>query len=263
MGEDNDAVHVLRTAASRQRAFAEFEDGSATRSDIQEALGVSRSTAFRVVNTFDSLGLVSRQNGTYELTPFGHVVQRETARSMSTIRIAKRLSPILGALKETEEPIDLRAFNDATVTELETGDPYRPMRRFLSLVEDASRIREFTPLLPDPAYQNTLYDRVRDGLWSAVVYPPSAVDQLRRGDNGEFERALDLGEFHVRIGDPPGFRLVVTDERVYVGGYNEDGSALQLVADTADSDVHEWATRCFETQWERATPFDSYVDDVA
>jgi len=169
MGDDNDAVHVLKTAADRQRAFEEFEDGGATRSDIQGALDVSRSTAFRVVNTFKSLGLVSRQSGTYELTPFGHVVHSETERATGTIRIAKRLSPLLGALEETEDPIELRAFEDATVTELESSDPYRPMRRFLSLVEEASRVREFTPTPPDPAYQNTLYDRVRDDLWVAVL----------------------------------------------------------------------------------------------
>lgn len=259
---DDDAVHILRTAASRQRAFAEFEHGDKTRSDIQETLGVSRSTAFRVVNTFESLGLVTRQNGSYELTPFGQVVHSEAARATTTIRMANRLLPLLGPLGETDEPIDLRAFGDATVTELETGDPYRPMRRFLSLVEDTARIREFTPTQPEPAYQNTLYDRVRDDLRVAVIYPPSAVDQLRQEANGEFERALEQEEFHVRVGEPPAFRLVVTDERVYVGGYNDDASFLQLVADTADPDVREWATRCFESQWEAATPVDSYVDDV-
>ena len=259
---DGDATHILRTAARRQRVFAEFEKGDATRSDIQDALGVSRSTAFRVVNTFESLGLISRQNGTYELTPFGDVVHCESSRAIGTIRIAHSLSPLLGELAETEEPIEISAFDDATVTELEPGDPYKPMRRFLSLTEDTSFIREFTPTTPDPAYQNTLYDRVRDDLWVAVLYPPSVVDQLRQEDGGEFEHALEEGEFRVRVGDPPAFRLVVTDERVYVGGYNDDASLLQLVADTADPDVQEWATRCFETQWERGTPFDSYVENL-
>ncbi|WP_435117904.1 helix-turn-helix transcriptional regulator [Halolamina sp. C58] len=259
---DNNAPHILRTAARRQRAFAEFEEGNATRSDIQDALGVSRSTAFRVVNTFESLGLISRQNGTYELTPFGDVVHSETSRAIGTIRIARSLSPLLDALEETEEPIEIRAFDDATVTELEPGDPYKPMRRFLSLTEETSCIREFTPTTPDPAYQNTLYDRVRDDLWVAVLYPPSVVDQLRQEGDSEFERAREEGEFHVRVSDPPAFRLVVTDERVYVGGYNDDASFLQLVVDTANPDVQEWATRCFESQWKRGTPFDSYVEGL-
>lgn len=259
---DGDAPHVLRTAARRQRAFAEFDEGNATRADIQDALGVSRSTAFRVVNTFESLGLISRRNGTYELTPFGDVVHSETSRAIGTIRTARSLSPLLGELEATEEPIGISAFDGATVTELEPGDPYKPMRRFLSLTEDTSRIREFTPTTPDPAYQNTLYDRVRDDLSVAVLYPPSAVDQLRQEDGDEFERAIEEGKFHVRVGDPPGFRLVVTDERVYVGGYNDDESFLQLVADTADPAVQEWATRCFETHWERGTPFDSYLESL-
>lgn len=261
MGND-EASHILRTSVRRQRAFAEFEEGNATRADIQDALDVSRSTAFRVVNTFESLGLVCRQNGAYELTPFGNVVYSETSRAIDTIGIARSLSPLLDALREAEEPIGIRAFDGATITELEPGDPYKPMRRFLSLTEDTSRIREFTPTTPDPAYQNTLYDRVRDNLWVAVLYPPSAVDQLRQEGDGEFERAIEEGEFHVRVGDPPPFRLVVTDDRVYVGGYSDDKSFLQLVADTADPVVQEWATRCFETQWEQGTPFDSYVEGL-
>ncbi|MCG1003741.1 MULTISPECIES: winged helix-turn-helix domain-containing protein [Halobacterium] len=260
MGVDRDEADVLRTAISRQRVFRVFEDGGATRSDVQMALDVSRSTAHRVVKTFESLGIVERQNGSYELTPFGRVVQEETERATSTLRVARMLAPLLSTLKATDEPPDLHAFEGATVTEPEAGDPYRPIRRLLTLVTESSRIREFAPTTPDPAYQRTLYDRVQAELQAEILYPATVVDHLRRESADALERAIDDGSLDVCVGDPPAFRLVIADKRVYLGGYNEEASQLQIVADTADDNAVEWATRCFENHWERATPYDAYLD---
>ncbi|MUV60169.1 winged helix-turn-helix domain-containing protein [Halobacterium sp. CBA1126] len=260
MGVDRDEADVLRTAISRHRAFRVFEDGGATRSDVQMALDVSRSTAHRVVKTFESLGIVERQNGSYELTPFGRVVHAETERATSTIRVARLLAPLLRTLDATDEPLDLHAFDDATVTEPEAGDPYNPIRRLSALVAEASRIREFSPTTPDPAYQRTLYDRVQDELQAEILYPATVVDHLRRESADALERAINDGSLDVCVGDPPSFRLIIADERVYLGGYNEEASQLQIVADTADDDAVEWATRCFENHWEDATPYDVHLD---
>lgn len=260
MGGDRNPADVLRTAADRQRVFEELE-GGATRSDIQAALDVSRSTAHRVAKTFESLELAVRRNGFYELTPFGRVVGREVDRATNTIRVADSLAPLLGTFQDVEEPIDLYAFEDATVTEPEAGDPYSPMRRFLSLVEDASRIREFSPTAPEPAYQNAVYDRVQEELQAAMLFPAPVVDRLRRDDGEKLERAFREHDLDVRVGDLPAFRLVLADERVYLGGYNENASHLRIVADTARSDAVEWAVQCFRNHWEKATSYDAYLEN--
>lgn len=260
MGVDRDEADVLRTAISRRRVFRVFEDGGATRSDVQLALDVSRSTAHRVVKTFESLEIVERRNGTYELTPFGRVVREETERATSTIRVARLLAPLLRTLDATDERLDLHAFDGANVTEPEAGDPYRPIRRLSALVAGTSKIQEFAPTAPDPAYQRTLYDRVQDELQAEILYPATVVDHLRRESADALERATDNGSLDICVGDPPSFRLIIADERVYLGGYNEEASQLQIVADTANPDAVKWATRCFENHWERATPYDVYLD---
>ncbi len=264
MGVDRDEADVLRTAISRRRVFRVFEDGGATRSDVQMALDVSRSTSHRVVKTFESLGIVKRQNGTYELTPFGRVVHEETERATSTVRVARLLSPLLSTLEATDEPLDLHAFGGATVTEPEAGDPYSPVRRFLTLVTEATQIRELSPATPDPAYQSTLYDRVQDELQdelqAKILYPAPVVDHLRNENGDVFERAIDDGSLGICVGDPPAFRLVLADDHVYLGGYNVEASQLRIVADTANPDAVEWATRCFENHWANATPYDAYLD---
>lgn len=260
MGGDGHASEILRVAIDRQPVFSELRGGGATRSEIQSALGVSRSTTHRIVNQFESLGLVDQENGAYELTSFGRVVADETERATTTVDVASDLSTLLETFESTDGGPNLDVFENATVTQPEPGDPYRPMRRLLHLVEDASSIREFGPTAPEPAYQTAVHERVQSGLRAAVLYPPAVVDRLRRNGVTGLEHALSDSDFALRVGDPPEFRLVIADEHVYVGGYNDDASRLELVVDTADAAAVEWAADCFRRSWEAATPYEQYAE---
>lgn len=260
MGGNSDADDVLRTAIERRPLFRVLQgDGGATRNDVQEALDVSRSTAHRIVKRFERMELIAQENGQYTLTPLGEVVAEETRRATDTVAVARRLSPLLETLQETRERVDLSAFDEATVTVPEPGDPYRPMRRLVSLVDDASRIREFAPTAPEPAYQSRLLERTRNGLRAAVIYPASVVERVRTEMNTDLEHTLTGGDrFALRVGYLPGFRLVIADEHVYLGGYNDNSSQLRLVADTDKRDAVEWARRVFRNHWRAATPYADY-----
>jgi predicted transcriptional regulator len=259
MGEEQDAAAVLRAAAQRRAMLRALGGGGATRTDIQQALSVSRSTVHRVVRDFESLGIVRRTDGEYELTPFGKVVVTETERAIDSIDTADRLSPLLGKLDEAGETTELSSFGNATVTTPKPGDPHLPSRRFLSSIEDAARIREFTPTAPEPAYQNMLHDRVESGLDAAVVYPESVVESLRASDQQTIELAVESEGFELRVGSLPQFRLVLADEHLFLGGYNDDASHLELVADTDERGAVGWGKRCFRDRWETATPYETYV----
>lgn len=233
--------------------------GGASRTEIQQALDVSRSTAHRVVRQFETLGVLRRENGQYELSPFGEVVVAETERAIDGIETADRLAPLLGKLDEASESTDLSIFGNATVTTPKSGDPHLPSRRFLSAIEEATSLREFTPTTPEPAYQNTLHERIRNGLDAAIVYPAQVVDNLRATDQSTIQLAVESGSFELRVGDLPQFRLVIADEHVFLGGYNDDASRLQLVADTDKRGAVSWAKRCFTDRWEAATPYQQFA----
>ncbi|WP_336036697.1 helix-turn-helix transcriptional regulator [Halobacterium yunchengense] len=258
MGEDSDAVDVLVFALERRRALDALADGGGTRGDVEDALGVSRSTAHRVVTELASLDLAVRRDGRYELTSFGRVVAHEASRAARTVAVADRLAPLLETFEHASERIELQHFDDASVTTPEPGDPYRPMRRLLDLVEDAARVVEFAPTMPEPAYLRALYDCAQSGLDADVLYPPEVVDRLEREHEGALVRALNDGALALRVADVPAFRLVVADDRVYLGGYNEDASGLRVVADTDAADAVEWARACFRRHWRAATPYDAY-----
>jgi len=254
MGDD--VLDVLRLAVDRKPVFDAFHDGGLTRSGIENALSVSPSTAHRVAKELVSYGIVVRRDGVYELTPFGRVVARETERAVNTIATANRLSPLLDTLDDING--ELGMFSDGTVTKPEPGDPHRPIRRFLTPVPEASHIRELSPTAPEPSFQHVLYERAQEELQAELLYPPDVVDQLRAEDQEAFRRATASGNLRLRVVPRPPFRLLLTDDRVYVGGYNMDISALEIVVDTDNADAIAWATRCFEKRWQSATPYEEY-----
>lgn len=260
MGEQTDAAEVLKAAIDRRELLRELQASGSTRADIQAALDVSPSTTHRVVKRFESFGVIHSEDGRYELTPYGRVVAAEAENARRAVRVASRLSPLLESFERADEHVELHVLADADVTTPEPGDPYRPMRRLLSLVENATRIREFTPTVPEPSYLRTLCDRVQSGVRAAVLYPASTVDRLRRENEAVLERALADENFELRVGDHPEFQLAVADDYVYLGGYNDDASRLQLVVDTDNPAAVEWATGCFQDRWDAATPCEAYLD---
>lgn len=258
MGGSNGPDDILRAAIERRPLFRELRDEGVTRAEVQTSLNVSRSTAHRIINRFESMELVEHENGRYKLTPLGRVVAAETERATSTVAVANRLTPLLETFEDTDEQVELDVFEDASVTTPEPADPYQPMRQLLSLVEDASRIHELSPTAPEPAYQSTLFDRARDGLQAAIIYPATVVDHLRRQAETDLQVTIENQGFDLRVGTIPGFRLILADEQVYLGGYNDRSTQLRIVAGTDRPAAVDWATRVFRTRWENATPYTEY-----
>lgn len=258
MSGNSDAGDILRAAIERRPLFRELENGGLTRAEIQTTLNVSRSTAHRIINRFESMGVIEHENDRYRLTPLGNVVAAETERATSTVAVANRLTPLLEPFEAADERVELDVFENASVTAPEPADPYRPLRRLLSLVKETSRIRELSPTTPEPAYQSALLERVRDGLQAAVVYPASVVDHLRRQADTELRAIVDTHGLDLRVGTLPGFRLILADEHVYLGGYNDASTQLKVVADTDSPAAVEWAEHVFRTRWENATPLAEY-----
>jgi predicted transcriptional regulator len=254
MGGNSDAEDILRAAIERRPLFRELKDGGLKRAEVQTTLNVSRSTAHR----FELMGVIEHENDRYRLTPLGNVVAAETERATSTVAVANRLTPLLETFEAIDERVKLDVFEDATVTAPEPADPYLPVRQLLSVVEETSRIRELSPTTPEPAYQSALLERVRDGLQAAIVYPASVVDYLRRQADTDLQAVVDNHGLDLRVGTLPEFRLILADEHVYLGGYNDASTQLKVVADTDSSEAVEWTEHVFRTRWKNATPLAEY-----
>lgn len=262
MGGREEPTELLRAALDRQPLFELLETSSATKADVQDVLDVSRSTAHRVAKQFESAGLISYQNGRYELTPLGRVVGKQTRRAKKTVTVAQRLSPLLPTLAIEDGSFDYTAFADADVVTPQAGDPYRPIRRLIHKIDHATSVRELSPTMPEPSYLETLCDRVREGLCASMVFPRHVADHLRKTDAVAFEAAVNTGSLDVRIGELPKFRLVVADDYVYLIGYNDDASRLDLAVETDSVDAFHWATTYFQNRWDEATPYKEAFEDA-
>ncbi|MFC3477060.1 helix-turn-helix transcriptional regulator [Halobacterium litoreum] len=260
MNESDSPSTVLCAAAERYGLFEALRDGAMARADVEQALDVSRSTAHRVLREFEVQGVVERRDGAYRLTAFGDVVAAEAGRAVDTIGAAQRLSPLLEALTRADGAFDLSKFRSASVTTPTADDPYRPVRQFLAPASDADRIREFDPTVPEPAYQRALAERAGSDLTASILYPPSVVEYLEADGETMLEYARAGDCFDVRVAEVPAFRLVLGDERAYVGGYDDEGTHMRLVVDTDDRGAVEWASEFFDAKWADATPYGEYRD---
>jgi predicted transcriptional regulator len=262
MGGWEEPNELLKAALDRQPLFELLETSSASRADLQDALDVSRSTAHRVAKQFESAGLISYQNGRYELTPLGRVVGEQTRRAKKTVTVAQRLAPLLPTLALDDGSFEYTAFFDTDVVTPQAGDPYRPIRRLIHKIDHATSVRELSPTMPEPSYLETLCDRVREGLCASIVFPRHVADRLRQTEAVALEAAIDTGSLRVRIGELPTFRLIVADDCVNLIGYNDDASRLDLVAQTESAGAFHWATTYFQDHWDEATPYEDAYEDA-
>lgn len=262
MGRGVETRELLRAVLERQPLFELLESNSASLAEVQAELDVSRSTAHRVVKQFESAGLISYQEGRYELTPLGYMVAEEIRGATKTVAVAQRLSPLLPTLSEEAEPFDFTAFADSEVATPEAGDPYRPIRRLILKINQVTALQELSPTIPEPAYLQSLFDRVQDELCASVVFSRWVVNRLQKSDKVALEEAISTGSLDVRIDDPAGFRLIIADDCVFLIGYNDDASHLRLVVDAHSPDAYDWANTYFWKRWDEATPYEEEYEDV-
>jgi predicted transcriptional regulator len=253
-----DGAAAVTAAIERRPVLDAARDGPVSAGDVQDVLDVSRSTAHRVVRELAELGLLVRENGGYRLTAFGDVTADATGRAVDAVAAAGRVAPVLDVFEDAGFALDPAVLREASVTRLTAADPYRPVRRLVSAVSSAGRVREFDRTAPEPAYQRAILDRADAGCEVAVLYPPSVVASLEADDPEAVEAFAGSDCVSLRVGAVPPARLVVADDHVYVGSYGRDTAHLQSLVDTTAADAVAWASGVLDAQWTAATPYTEF-----
>ncbi|WP_458209367.1 helix-turn-helix transcriptional regulator [Haladaptatus sp. NG-SE-30] len=254
---DDGVSELVITAVRRATTLRALQSSPLTRSELQAEIGVSRTTTHRIVRGLRNDSLVERTNGRYELIPLGRVVAGEVERLKTTIEVAVRLEPVLPSLDETD--LDIELLTDATITVPEAGDPYGPVRRFVTLLSDSETLRGFDTTSIAPMYVDEIRDNILDGMQTEIVYLPEVIEQILMNYRESIDDAVESGQLELLVHDDLPFGLSLFDDRVGIGGYDDMG-VLRVFADTDDSDVREWAESLYEQYHAEATPFREHSD---
>ncbi|WP_265108174.1 helix-turn-helix transcriptional regulator [Halosolutus halophilus] len=250
--DTEEMVDVIRHGDLLQALLADPLD----RREIEEALEVSRATSHRFVRWLEEHGYGERVDNRYQLTGLGTVVADGVCKFEGYLRTARRLDPLFEYICEDHEEFVIEPFADATVTVATPSDPYAPIARFLSLLRESDTFRGFNTTHMIPPGLETSDDLLEDRTVE-LVYVPDTVETLRDESDTALATAIDEGNVTVRTRDALPYGLALFDDRVGVGGYDEETGTMRVFVDTDARIAREWAASVFDSIRADARPVSS------
>ena len=272
MGADDFDEELLETAVTRKPVLAALAEEPHHRRELQEKLGLSKTTCHRIVRAFDDSGLLRRTDAGYELTRFGEVVAEAVERFDETVRTAHRMEPLLEAFETAGLAVDVELFTDATITTPEPGDPYPFVDRSMELFRDSETIRviDRNQFIPPLYVEKALEIAIETGMRGKFIVPESVALETVTG-MPELQRQVADGDATGKwfVYEDIPFGMALYDEHLDLRAYDDETDRPLLLVDTDDPDAIAWAEDIYERYRRRAEPaarleaFPDWMPDTA
>ncbi|MGM0389473.1 MAG: helix-turn-helix transcriptional regulator [Natrinema limicola] len=229
------------------------------RREIEQRLDVSRATSHRYTQWLDEQDFVEKADGQFQLTWRGAVIAEEVLRFEANVRTAHRLTPLLDVICEDHREFVVEPFVDATITVSQPADPYKPVERFIELVNESETFHGFNTTHMAPLVLGEFHNRMFDGTETdtEIIYLPHIVEKLFETYPERAREAIDRGHLTLRTRDELPYGLALFDERVGIGGYDETTGLMQVFVDTDDPIACEWAERVYASVRADSNPLDT------
>jgi predicted transcriptional regulator len=251
---------ALITLVRRASALAALREQPLDRRDLEECLGVSKPTVHRLTRTLGEMSLVEKSNGIFVLTGLGEAVADVVVEFTRNVETAYRLAPLLETFRHQYPALDVTGFADATVTTAGPGDPYRPMRRYYSFIEETETLCGFDTTTLSPEYIDAVHQQIRDGMETELIYPPAVITQFLSVHPEQMAESVENGHLVLRVHPNLPHGLAIFDERVAIVSYCETTGALRTFIDTDSSTAREWAEEVYVEYRAEATEFAEYPE---
>lgn len=251
-----DDVAFLARSPHRVATLAALVDGPLSRSALRETTGVSPSTIGRTLGAFERRHWVERNGRKYEITDPGAFVAAGMRDLVARVETERRLRDVWQWLPTELSGFTVDLVADGVVTVAEPGNPYRPVERFVTLLEETARFRfvgvDLALLVP---CKDAFRRRVLDGMRAEIVDPPDVASNVLATHAEHCSEPLASGNLTVRVHDGvPPCGISIFDDRVAVTGYDDDSGTVTVLVDTDDPAAREWAKSTFETYRRDARP---------
>lgn len=243
-----DDGEFLVELVSRRPVFRVLDRGPASRRELEDRLDISRSTCHRIVRSFEDKGLIARSGDRYELTGVGQAVCEAINRFARNVDTATDLGKLLNELDRAGVTVDLDAFAGATITRARPSDPYRPVSRFMQLLQQSSTLRTFDKTAIPPPYVDEIAQQViEDGLTVEAIYEREVATRLFSGPPQSLRAAVESGQFVVEVHPEIPFGICILDDRIGVRAHSPESGADTVFVDTDDTEAYAWAEKVFRS----------------
>ncbi|WP_255198495.1 helix-turn-helix transcriptional regulator [Halorarius litoreus] len=249
---DDEALPV--EAIKRGTVLRVLREGPMDRAGLMAALDVSRTTIHRIVRSLEAQELIRQDGHEFELSAFGRTVADEVATYRRRVLAARRIQPFLETVPEID--IDVGLFETARVTQMQPTNPYGPVARFMQLLTDSGTLYGFDTTTVAPIYVDEIRAEIVGGMETDVVYLPAVIEDMVGTYADELEAALDSGLLTLSKHGGLPFGLAIFDDRVGLGGYDDETGMLRVFVDTDDPAARDWALDLYEQYRVEATPLE-------
>ena len=125
---------------------------------------------------------------------------------------------------------------------------------------ESKTFRGFNTAHLAPLITGEFYQRVFDGTEAELIYTPHIAEKLRETYPIRVTEAVDRGQLTLRTREKLPYGLAIFDERVGLGGYDDDTGLMQVFVDTDSPMAREWAERVYASIKADSTPLDSRME---
>lgn len=251
MSDDSPAA-VVDHRVDTLRALAE---AAASKSDLADRIGASRSTVERSLRDLSMCGFVAATADGYRPTTTGRLALDEHDRRIERIDAFADAASLFDGI-DIGFDVDPALFDEARVVEPRPHAPHRPVECVAGLVVTATHVSVYTARFLS-RHARLYHDRVLDGMTGTFVATDRVIERQRSARPDDLQEAIDLGRVDVRRtdrDDPLSVVLAETPDGPEVGLVVYADEMPRGFVGTDDPAATRWARDLHDRLWREATP---------
>lgn len=249
-------IAYLTRSEHRVSTLVALTERPRSRSELCESTGVSSSTMRRTLDEFDDRLWVRKDGYQYVITRLGEAIASGVEDLLDRVETERKLRAVWHWLPDAISEFPFETWSDLTVSTAEPDAPYRPVRRFQSLLEQTTTVRFLRPevALMDPCF-DLLHRLVGEGLDVTLIDRPDCHTYFLSTYPDRSSEMLQRDNFTVLEHDElPPYGIGLLDEHVTISCYERDSGTVQALVDSDTPAVREWAESAYETYRSSADP---------
>ena len=253
-------IAYLWRSEHRILALVAMAERPRTRAELGEVTGVSSSTIRRTLNEFEDRVWITRDGSQFAATRLGEAIAVGAQELIDRVETERTLREVWHWLPEEVSEFPIETWSDLTVTVADRDVPYRPVKRFESLLSEASTVRYLRadialmdPCLDvlarraDAGIDVTLIDRPTSHAYFLSTYPERSRELMGRENVTILEHD-----------DCPRCGIGLLDDRVVISCREQDCGTVQTVIDTDAPAIREWAESTYTAYESDAPPLEPH-----
>jgi len=232
-------------------------DGPLDRSQLQDELDISRSTAYRRTSALSDAGLLDRDSSGYQTTGAGCAVVEAVEQFEQSLAAIERLEPLLAQLSAPELTRNIHLFADADLHVATPQNPNEPIEPWLEHFEEFDYCRNLVVAGCPPKVTELGVKHAQNDVNFEAICTPLALQADQNASEEAFETIANAGAPSLYTHPALPFTMGIMDDVVIIGGFDDETSLPMASLKTENPGARRWANdlyRRFKRDAEELNP---------